>query len=215
MKEIRLGFEGATAKLTIGSLDQPDLTVKADYNPKELGLSKTLQWKEHNEGDKDALAGKKKSKSEQDSLEMTGVPKKTMSIELLFDGFEQGISVAKRVQILEDLSSPQVQMDRREDKRRPHFCVVVWGQKGIAPFRCVIDKLDVKYTMFDRQGTPLRATCTVSLTEAQLKVSGDIEGNLSAVYSKSRFRGSERAITVINAPGLPPPPSQESLDDLE
>jgi hypothetical protein len=34
------------------------------------------------------------------------------------------------------------------------------------PLRCVIESVATKYTMFDRQGTPVRATCTVKLREA-------------------------------------------------
>ena len=33
-------------------------------------------------------------------------------------------------------------------------------------FRCVIESLSTKYTMFSDQGVPLRATCTVKLKEA-------------------------------------------------
>src|SRR5690349_7409591 len=97
----------AVAKLTIGSLDEPKYTVKAHYNPKELAISKKLAWKEHNEQDKNVFAGKQPAATEQDSVELTGAPSRSMTIELLFDGFETGRSVAPEIEILETLSSPR------------------------------------------------------------------------------------------------------------
>jgi hypothetical protein len=42
------------------------------------------------------------------------------------------------------------------------------------PFRCVIESLSVKYTMWDHGGMPLRAVCTIKVKEAQ-KMSGSKE----------------------------------------
>ena len=50
--------------------------------------------------------------------------------------------------------------------RRPHHCVVSWGDRGLPKFQCVIESLSTKYTMFSSDGKPLRATCTVKLKEA-------------------------------------------------
>lgn len=193
-------FAPALAKLTIGSLDDTSLTVQAGYNPKELGLSKQLSWKDANEGDRKVLSGKAPSASEQDSIEMTGHPVRTMTIELLFDGYETGKSIAPQIEMLDTMSSPLVPVARREDRRRPHFCVVTWGQAGIPPFRCVIEKLDIKYTMLDREGTPLRAICTVSVKEASLSMQGSVDGAIKVVQSQSRYRG-DRAIIVVGPNG--------------
>jgi hypothetical protein len=61
-----------------------------------------------------------------------------------------------------------------ETLRRPHMCVVTWGTT-VPTFKCVIESLSVKYTMFSDQGVPLRATCTVKLKEADT-VTGQAEG---------------------------------------
>src|SRR5262245_49907746 len=191
-------FAPASAKLTIGSLDDTSLTVQASYNPKELGLSKQLTWRDANEGDRQVLSGRVASASEQDSVELTGHPTRTMSIELLFDGYETGQSIAPQIEMLDKMSSALIPLAHREDQRRPHFCVVTWGQKGIPAFRCVIEKLDVKYTMFDRDGTPLRATCTVAVKEAALAIQGSVEGAVKTVQMQSRYRG-DRAIVVAGS----------------
>ena len=63
---------------------------------------------------------------------------------------------------------------------------MVWGDRGIRPFRCVIEGLTVKYTMFDRLGMPLRASCTVKLREAPLRDDG-------VAAARAAARTSDRA----------------------
>jgi hypothetical protein len=46
--------------------------------------------------------------------------------------------------------------------------VIVWGTQGIRPLVCVIESLGVKYTMFDRNGMPLRALATLKVKEASV-----------------------------------------------
>jgi phage protein U len=43
--------------------------------------------------------------------------------------------------------------------------MATWGTT-LRGFRCVIESLSTKNTMFDSSGKPLRATCTVKLKEA-------------------------------------------------
>ena len=69
------------------------------------------------------------------------------------------------MQALEWLSSVLQPDATKEELRRPHRCVVTWG--GFT-FRCVVNSLSTKYTMIDTDGTPLRATCTVKLKEADV-----------------------------------------------
>jgi Contractile injection system tube protein/Phage P2 GpU len=153
----------ANAKLTIGSVDNPDddHTVVAQYNPKELQIDKNVPWQKHNQANKTGSQADEKGKVH---LEFTGAEGRTLQIELLFDQFElkdrpggAGPStVASLIGILETL-------------RRPHLCVLTWGsENGLPSFRCVINSISTKYTVFDRDGTPLRATCTVKLQEADI-----------------------------------------------
>lgn len=92
-----------------------------------------------------------------------------MMVEFLFDGYEEGVSIAPKVQLLELMSSVRDPESDDSQKRRPHHCVVTWGapRGGMRPFRCVIQSLTTKYTMWDRLGQALRATCTLGLKEAE------------------------------------------------
>lgn len=184
-------FQPAQHKLTIGSLDDSKLTVAAHYNPHELQIDKSIPWGEHDERDT-----KKKSapKQGQDSLEFNGAPTRTMSIELLFDGYEEQKSVEPLIDALEEMSTPRDATAKEPEDRRPHYCVVVWG-KDIPPFRCVIDGLVVKYTMFDTRGMPLRAVATVKLKEARLK-SGPADASFKKIFERANSAAKKRAFDL-------------------
>jgi hypothetical protein len=164
-------------RIVISSSDEPnkeEFTVTAQYNPKELEIKKTVPWSKPGESNK----GNSKKKDEGGvHLEFTGAEGRTMTLELLFDGYEESaekpftVNVSEQVKKLEVLASVRdPKPGAKEDKRRPHHCMVVWGSSdmllGSKGFLCVIDSLSVKYTMFDPDGNPLRATCSVSLKEA-------------------------------------------------
>lgn len=153
-------FKPSIAKLSIGSLDNTKLSVEAHYNPKELSYQRSVPWAVH------PLADKKDE--DQMEVEFTGAQPRTMDLEMLFDSFETSDSIAAQVDMLDQLAAV-------DDKlRRPHFCVVSWGNQGVRPLRCVIESLTVKYTMFDRMGVPKRAVCNVKIREAHLQ--GDFDG---------------------------------------
>jgi hypothetical protein len=166
-------FNPAKQKLKIGTVDYPgkQLEVSAQFNPKELQVDKPVQWAKHNMANKTEAA---KERGEL-HLEFTGAESRTMQVELLFDGFEQKKSVADQVGTLETMASVMKASSPKEDDRRPPLCVVTWGDRGLPSFRCVIESLSTKYTMFDTDGTPLRATCTVKLKEATKLTTKDAE----------------------------------------
>jgi hypothetical protein len=138
--------------VSIGSVDEPGLTVHAQYNPKELQVDKTVPWQKKSQANKSGDTGIQ--------LEYTGADGRSMSLELLFDGFESKTSVADKVDMLNQMASVLSPGDADETKRRPHLCVVKWGDT-VPKFTCVIESLSAKYTMFSEAGVPLRATCTV------------------------------------------------------
>lgn len=161
--------------LTVASLDLDygDLVVTAQYNPKELEVSKQVGWTEH-----DVLTHPSKVEAMRAAaaqrgvihLEFTGRKSRVLALELLFDGYEEGRSVEPQVQMLERLSSPIDATSTDEALRRPHLCIVVWGgeRDTMPPFKCVIESLKTKYTLFGRNGRPLRAVCSVTFKETHM-----------------------------------------------
>jgi hypothetical protein len=175
-------FKPSTAKLSIGSLDNPDLSVDAHYNPKELQFQRNVPWSPH------ALANK--NGGHQLEVEFTGAQPRTMDLEMLFDGFETGTSIEEYVERIERLAAVR-KPGGDADERRPHFCVVTWGDGGVKPLRCVIESVTVKYTMFDRVGTPLRAIANVKVREAYLNAR-DVEGADTRQARARRQREADR-----------------------
>lgn len=166
-----MSFEQAKAKLTIGSLDEPGITVKAQYNPKELQVDQAVPWKKPDSANKSGSQASGSSGSGDGIvLEFVGAEGRKMSVEMLFDGYEpqngRHVDVAGEVANLEKLAAVRDPKSKDEGMRRPHHCVVSWGDRGLPKFKCVIESLSTKYTMFSSDGKPLRATCTVKLKEA-------------------------------------------------
>lgn len=153
-------FTRATVKLTIGSLDEPGLCVETDYNPKEISLARTVPWSDKNHVGKDPL-----------DPEFTGSPPRSLDLELLFDAVEQGLSLQGIITNLETMATPSDITSSDVTKRRPHYCLVTWGQgerAAFPPLRCVIESLTTKITMFARDGAPLRLMVTLKVREARM-----------------------------------------------
>jgi phage protein U len=152
--------------ISIASVDT-GIHVDAQYNPKELQIDKTVPWQKNPQSNKSPEKGIQ--------LEFTGAEGRSMSIELLFDGYEKNESVAGKVETLNTMASVLEPGASDENKRRPHRCVVTWGTT-VPNFRCVIESLSTKYTMFSDKGVPLRATCTVKLKEADVVAMAKTDG---------------------------------------
>ena len=159
-------------KIEIRSIDKKGLFVTAQYNPKELQIDRTVPWSPTGEANK-GNTSQASATNNGIHLEFTGAQGRTLSVELLFDGYEDEggdgftVDVAGEVSKLEELASVREPGSTEEDLRRPHWCMVKWGST-LQGFRCVIESLSTKYTMFDSSGAPKRATCTVKLKEADL-----------------------------------------------
>lgn len=143
--------------VSIASLDEGSLQVSAQYNPKELQIDMTVPWQKKSQANKSNETGIQ--------LEFAGAEGRSMTLELLFDGYEKGQSIASKVKMLMTMASVIDPDNKDETRRRPHLCVVTWGAT-VPKFKCVIESLSTKYTMFSDKGDPLRATCTVKLKEA-------------------------------------------------
>ena len=89
-----------------------------------------------------------------------------MSFELMFDGFETGTNV--HTAFVDNLVKLALVQDPSgaEEKKRPPKVGVKWGSGKLPEFEGVIESVSTKYTMFLPDGTPVRATCHVTIREA-------------------------------------------------
>lgn len=82
---------------------------------------------------------------------------RTLSMELLFDTYEEKSSVREAYT---DKIYGLLAID--PDKHAPPICTVEWKE---LKFTCVLERVDGRFTMFLEDGTPVRATLNVSFKE--------------------------------------------------
>jgi hypothetical protein len=188
MKSNQILFQRAPAKLSIASLDGPiDLVVEAQYNPKELQLTQPIGWTDHV-----STTGQNKDVV----TEFGGAKPQTLQLELLFDGYETGgvagkFTVAQHIARLKQLATVRSPSSDKEDERRPHYCLITWGERGLPALRCVIENLTTKYLMFSPFGQALRAMCTVNVKEVDM-----------AAIAKEQRNREERKNTINRRRGV-------------
>lgn len=146
-------------KVSIASLDDSDPAriVHAQYNPKEVTLEHSIPWQG------------KPIRGDRADLEFTGGSARTLSLELLFDGYEQARSVQLDVDKVVWLARVRDPDSNKDQLLRPHLVAMVWGSPSsdnLPAFRGVIESLSIKYTMFLPDGRPVRATVGVKIKEA-------------------------------------------------
>jgi len=145
---------GALAKVEIISLET-DVHLTAQYNPKEIQIEKSATW--------NAAAN---SRGDRPDLEYTSSSGRSLSMELMFDTFEDGRDVHREyVDKLIHLITV-MNPDGREERKRPPRIKVLWGNQELPPVVGVLESVNTKYTMFLPGGRPVRATCSVKVREA-------------------------------------------------
>jgi hypothetical protein len=134
-----------------------DVEVKAQYNPKEVQIEKSLSW---NPGPN--------KKDDRPHLEFASVQARTLSMELMFDTYEEEGDVQDHLALLMRLATviDPTATDHSEKDRRPSLVQVQWGKPDMPIFRGVISSISTKLTMFLPCGTPVRATCGIKIMEA-------------------------------------------------
>jgi Contractile injection system tube protein len=189
-------FTPPTDKFVIGTVDGGDshaIEVSAQYNPKELSMQAAAKWAPTNGN------GKKASGSSQ-ALAWSGTDPQTMTVELLFDGVEENVSVRPLIDALIALTEPREMKSTDLWMRRPPLCVAIWGTDP-KKFRCIVQTVGTKITVFSKHGQPLRATCTVSLMEANVLTmysgddhgidhAGDVDKREFAIRNDSRLKAT-------------------------
>ncbi len=84
---------------------------------------------------------------------------KTYNFEFLIDG--TGASGDKR-EVMAEIALFKSTVEFKGDQHRPSFLLLIWGTHVVT---AVLRDLSIKYTMFRKNGTPLRAILTASFYE--------------------------------------------------
>jgi len=134
----------ALEKAIIKNLDTDD-EIEVMFNPKEYIIEKRTPWKEHDIQGLDSPA-----------VEFTLGERKRLSMELFFDTSEEKTNVKELTDKIEEL------MLVNADEHRPPLLLFSWGK---LKFKCVLEDLVQRFTMFMNDGTPIRALLKVLFKE--------------------------------------------------
>jgi hypothetical protein len=199
------------SKFVIGTLHGDKIEITAQYNPKELARQSTAAWNVH----PNTAARHSKTSENHLWMEYGNTEPRTATVELTFDGYEEGEPITKHVEDLERLTLPVDMSSKIASKRRPQLCVAVWGNQTM---RCVVTSVATKLTMFASDGSPLRGTCTVTLKEVDVvaMMAADRDGTNVDAY-QSGYAADSRTSRQLPYPPedskptrVPPPNRSQS-----
>jgi nucleoid-associated protein YgaU len=145
-----------SVKATIVNCETNEM-VECVFNPKEYTFSKTNKWEE-----------KKADKKSVASMKFGGGAPANLKLQLLFDTYESHDRVkTSRIEAGKDVREytkglwDMMKID--EKKKEPPHCRFEWG--SLWSFEAVIESISQKFTLFDKNGTPLRAILDVSFKQ--------------------------------------------------
>lgn len=161
-------------KIAINSLETK-VQITADFNPKELSFSKSVGWNDDKAG-----VG-----TDYPSLQFTAGQAITLSVELLFDQYEQGGDVRGIVGQVMSLALVNKNLGR------PPMVQLIWAGTDVlfdkGEFTGVVDSVQAKYTMFHSSGKPCRASVTVALKQADRVTASGGEGGQDTTFELKSY----------------------------
>jgi nucleoid-associated protein YgaU len=125
------------------------------FNPSELTVSKSNTWK----------GGDGKGGNAPEQRFQTGQPA-TLSFSLTFDTTHKGSDVSVHTTELLNLLKVDSSLpggDKTRNTGRPPWVEFHWGR--LHSFRCIVERLQIKFTYFASDGMPLRAKCDLTLKQ--------------------------------------------------
>jgi nucleoid-associated protein YgaU len=153
LTEASLELYDATPAAGGGKPGAPRGRITFQFKPKELSIQKAAKWER-----KPARGAKSAGPPE-----FTGADPCKLTFELFFDATDtmDGSVVAH----VEDLFRCCVPTDESLGKKKgsPPLVVLRWGK--VSSFAAFVTSVQAKYTLFTADGTPIRATCSVTLEE--------------------------------------------------
>jgi hypothetical protein len=136
------------------------MTLRFKYNPEQYTIEKSAEW----------------NRPQATGAESTPPPQyvstnpASVSMEIFFDAFEElAGDVSKDVETLFTWTKP-TPPSRNGGQPCPPLLSFQWGSGSpLSEFRGYLSKVSARYTMFRVDGTPIRATCTITLEEVPLE----------------------------------------------
>lgn len=127
--------------------------IEFHFNPEQYTISKSASW----------TSDPQKRAEEAPPSQFNGTDPRKMQVKILLDESKTGSSVQADVEKLFSCCAPSAKsLDNNQP--RPTYVVFAWGT--FFSFTAYITEISAQYTLFRPNGMPIRADCSLSLTEA-------------------------------------------------
>lgn len=164
------------AKATIEPVKPKGTPIEVRYNPTQYTFDKTVHLAEAGVTGLGAPI-----------LQFTHGGPRTLTMDLFFDSYEKKEDVRKYTNEIYGLTSVE------SETHVPAVCLFkwgagAWGKRDQNSFRCVVERISGKFTLFLADGTPVRAMLTVTFKEAvDVKLAVRSPATASADHTKTRI----------------------------
>lgn len=128
------------AKLFIWADDAPPFVVH--FNPSQITLTKSVRW-----------SRVQKPQGDTDDAVFTGGEPAVLTLDLLFDSYEQRLDVRLFTRQVFHLAT----VEKHGDLHRPPLCRLQWGAYDFDGYQWVLQSLSQTFTLFLDNGLPARA----------------------------------------------------------
>jgi hypothetical protein len=118
------------------------------FNPFEYTVKKSNSYKHEFDNDRNVP-----------TMEFSKAGEKTLTLKLFFDTYEMNEDVSQRTRILWELMN---KIESSAGKKEPPPVVFEWG---VFEFFAVIKSVSQKFTLFQMDGTPVRAEVNITLSQ--------------------------------------------------
>jgi hypothetical protein len=127
--------------------------LQCRFNPSEYTVSKSAAWT------RTLVRGAETAATP----EFVGTNPRALQMDLFFDGWDSGTGdISGEVQQLLDCTNPTAR-SISDNRPSPPVVFFQWGQKPL--FDAYVKSVSVRFTLFEGDGTPVRATASVTFEE--------------------------------------------------
>lgn len=124
--------------------------ITALFNPEQISISKTANWRLAPASERDVPAS-----------QFTHGEPATLNLDLLFDTYEAGSDVRRYTSEIFKLTTVQ----SHGNLHRPPLCQLRWGTFTLDDFQWVLTSLTQRFSLFLADGTPVRANLTCNFQQ--------------------------------------------------
>jgi LysM repeat protein len=195
-------------KAEIQNLDQPGQVFHCQFNPAELTISKSNTW-----------TADKPSGANIPAVHFGGMGARQLTLTLIFDAIETpGGDVSAVIDgLMKLMDATASEKVKKKTQARPPHVEFVFGH--FRSFTSVINKCDQKFTLFNPDGTPVRATVNLTLQEvpaaaAKQKAKGQNPTSMAAGTSRVHLVQPGDTLDLVAADELGDPNLWRQIADF-